>query len=224
MPAGMGSASLVYRSPVLMLLPADRSHRTEIRGETWSLEIDSGLWREQVEDLRSEGVILPREPAAVALDGDDGGYLETVYRHLKSDLNFSGLHFELYAINTVRGLLLLIHRRLDSRPEDRPVWSISDAVSYIEIHYEEQFSLDFFSGKCAMNHSSLSRRFKEATGFPLFEYINRVKIRHACVYLKREDRSVLDIAIGLGYNSISFFNRYFRRVTGLSPSEFRKLK
>jgi AraC-like DNA-binding protein len=223
--AGGGSGgSRAYRSPLLLLLPAGRSHLTEIRGETRGLEVSTDVWRSEAAALRESGVILPREPAAIDLDSDDLTYIDGVYRHLRNDASISDLHFELYAVTTLRSILLFSHRRIHSLPEDRTLWSISDAVSYIELHYAEHFTLEFFARKCAMNHSSFSRRFKDLTGYPLFEYINRVKIRQACTMLKREDRSVLDIATGLGYNNISFFNRYFRRVTGQSPSEFRKLR
>jgi len=101
------------------------------------------------------------------------------------------------------------------------VWSIDDAVRYIELNYDEAFSLDWFVGKCAMNTSDFSRRFKERAGCPLFEFINRQRIERACALLKTSGLSIIEIAEAVGYNNLSFFNRYFLRIVGLSPREYR---
>lgn len=70
----------------------------------------------------------------------------------------------------------------------------------------------------------LSRFFSEKTGDSLFKYINRLRIGHACLMLKRSDTDIVTISAESGFNSLSFFNRIFRRFTGLSPSDYRKLK
>jgi AraC-like DNA-binding protein len=57
---------------------------------------------------------------------------------------------------------------------------------------------------------------------PLFEYINRTRIRKACLLLRQPGLPVTAIALDVGYNSVSFFNRYFRRVMNVSPREYRR--
>jgi len=101
------------------------------------------------------------------------------------------------------------------------VWNIDDAIRYIELNYDEAFSLDWFVGKCAMNTSDFSRRFKERAGCPLFEFINRQRIERACALLKSSGLSIIEIAESVGYNNLSFFNRYFLRIVGVSPREYR---
>jgi AraC-like DNA-binding protein len=125
-------------------------------------------------------------------------------------------------------LLILVTRlgeRHDAgkRPWKAPdgVWSIEDAIRYIELNYDEAFSLEWFTGKCAMNTSDFSRRFKERAGCPLFEFINRQRIERACALLKSSSLSIIEISEAVGYNNLSFFNRYFLRIVGLSPREYR---
>ena len=101
------------------------------------------------------------------------------------------------------------------------VWSIDDAIRYIELHYSDSFGLDWFVARCAMNVTDFSRRFKERAGCPLFEFINRQRVARACALLKSSDLSIIDIAEAVGYNNLSFFNRYFLRITGLSPRAYR---
>jgi len=109
------------------------------------------------------------------------------------------------------------------RPWREPdgVWSVDDAVRYIEANYAESFSLDWFVARCATNASDFSRRFKERAGCPLFEFINRQRVARACALLKSSDLSIIEISEAVGYNSLSFFNRYFLRIVGLSPREYR---
>jgi len=101
------------------------------------------------------------------------------------------------------------------------VWSIGDAIRYIERNYAQSFSLEWFVARCAMNVTDFSRRFKEQAGCPLFEFINRQRVARACALLKSSDLSIIDIAEAVGYNNLSFFNRYFLRITGLSPRAYR---
>lgn len=111
-------------------------------------------------------------------------------------------------------------RSAEWREPDGP-WRVEDAARYIDTHYAESFSLDWFVDKCAMNVTDFSRRFKAAAGCPLFEYINRQRVARACALLKSSDLPIIDVAEAVGYNNLSFFNRYFLRITGLSPRAFR---
>lgn len=100
-------------------------------------------------------------------------------------------------------------------------WSIGDALRHVEERYAESFSLDFFVSRCAMNTSDFSRRFKAAAGYPLFEYINRLRVRRACSLLKESELPIIEVALAVGYNNLSFFNRYFLRITRQTPREYR---
>lgn len=106
-------------------------------------------------------------------------------------------------------------------PPPDGVWSIENAIHYINLHFSQAFSVDFFVDKCALNAGDFSRRFKQLAGCPLFEYINRQRVRRACVLLKSSSASILQIADQVGYNNLSFFNRYFLRIMGCSPREYR---
>lgn len=95
-------------------------------------------------------------------------------------------------------------------------------LTYIHANYTEALTLEELAERCAMSPTHLSHRFRREIGRPLFAYINEVRIDRACVLLKRSDMPVVEVAYAVGYNSLSFFNRYFRRVTGDSPTEYRR--
>jgi AraC-like DNA-binding protein len=123
-------------------------------------------------------------------------------------------------------LLLLIFRTgvtNEGAGEKRLTWTMERIIDYIEGNSADRFSLKDLAARTGIHPGSLSRSFKESTGSSLFEYINRIRIRKSCLLLKRSRLSILDIGMSVGYNNISFFNRYFRRIMGMSPGEYRKL-
>ena len=96
-----------------------------------------------------------------------------------------------------------------------------EIADYIREHYSDQFDLKELAGRCGLNPSYFSRLFKERIGTPVFEYINGIRIEKACGLLKRTEMTIIEIAYSVGYNNVSFFNRYFRKLMDMSPREYR---
>lgn len=119
---------------------------------------------------------------------------------------------------------LLIERtlpRICVQEPDSGAATLDEVVGYIQSHYNEEFSLSFLARLCGLTPSYFSRVFTVKTGTPVFEYINHIRIQKACTLLKRSDMTVIEIALAVGYNNISFFNRYFRKLNGMSPRDYR---
>jgi AraC-like DNA-binding protein len=133
-------------------------------------------------------------------------------------------HRELLRLQFAQLLVLLGESEKEAAPA-RPVrparWNVDDVVAYVREHYAERTSLDELAERCGVNPTHLSRSFRQTTGTPLFEFINRIRIQKACGLLKRTDLTVLEIAVSVGYNNVSFFNRYFRKLMRMSPREYR---
>lgn len=70
---------------------------------------------------------------------------------------------------------------------------------------------------------SLKRRFKAATGSTLIEYVQNLRIEQARCLLETGVQSVEDISVEVSYEDVSFFRRLFKRLTGLSPSQYRRM-
>jgi len=67
----------------------------------------------------------------------------------------------------------------------------------------------------------LSRVFHESTGLTVTEYLSRFRVEHARNRLQRQEKSITEIAFDCGFQSISQFNRTFKKVTGFAPSRMR---
>ena len=70
---------------------------------------------------------------------------------------------------------------------------------------------------------TLKRRFKAATGATLIEYIQNLRIEEAKTLLETEQMPVDDISVAVSYEDVSFFRRLFKRLTGLTPSQYRRM-
>lgn len=69
---------------------------------------------------------------------------------------------------------------------------------------------------------SFKRRFKSATGMTVIDYVQRLRVEQAKGLLEGGDATVDDIGWRVGYEDVAFFRRLFKRVTGLTPREYRK--
>lgn len=96
-----------------------------------------------------------------------------------------------------------------------------EAMQYIRERCTDELTLEGIASRYGMNPSYFSRLFHAQTGLPLVEFINRARVQRSCQLLKRSEASIVDIAVSVGYNNLSHFNRVFRRFMGVSPREYR---
>ena len=89
-------------------------------------------------------------------------------------------------------------------------------------NYREEIDLKQIAELVSMAEGSLCRFFKESMGMTLFEYLNRIKVEFASQLLMDPDLSILEVCYDSGYNNLSHFNKQFLKVTGLTPSRYRK--
>ena len=64
--------------------------------------------------------------------------------------------------------------------------------------------------------------FRKSTGMTLNEYVNLLRLSYAQALLMKDDANVLQVAMDSGFGSLSAFNDAFRKIAGMSPSDFRR--
>lgn len=99
---------------------------------------------------------------------------------------------------------------------------IAPALNYIADHYFEEVRIEDLTKACMMSPTNLRRLFASALGKSPSEYLYEVRIKMASLLLLNSSRSVLDIAMNVGYPTLSGFNRHFRKYMGVSPKSLRK--
>lgn len=95
------------------------------------------------------------------------------------------------------------------------------AQELLEKKSTEKFSTEKLAKKLALSRRSLDRRFIKATGNTPMEYLQRVKIESAKKQLESSRKTVQEIMYGAGYTDMRAFRQLFKKITGLSPVEYR---
>ncbi len=107
-----------------------------------------------------------------------------------------------------------------SRHRAEPV-AIWKARKYIEEHADEELSLTQIAKVVNMNANYLSEKFKQVTGTNFVEYVARTRFANACDLLRKSNLRISEIAFAAGFQSLSQFNRVFKRFSGKSPTQYR---
>jgi len=102
--------------------------------------------------------------------------------------------------------------------EDEP---IKQAQEFIEQNITERISVEDLSLKFAIGKRHFERRFKKATNNTPIEYIQRVKIEAAKKKLETSDMNVNEVMYEVGYVNMKSFRSVFKKLTGLSPIDYR---
>jgi len=108
-----------------------------------------------------------------------------------------------------------------NRAEPVAIWK---ARKFIEEHSGEELSLTKVAKAVGMNANHLSENFKQVTGINFVEYVARTRFKTACDLLRNGNLRISEIAFAVGFQSLSQFNRVFKRFSGRSPTQYRAAK
>ncbi len=101
---------------------------------------------------------------------------------------------------------------------------ISILHDYLMNHYREDIDLTRLASLVNMAEGSLCRFFKMNVGLSIFEYLNQIKVEFACNLLMNKEMNMADVSFDSGFNNLSHFNKQFRKYTGVTPTEYRKVR
>ena len=99
---------------------------------------------------------------------------------------------------------------------------VLQALDYINLNDTKKLTLEQAAREALMNKNYFCTVFKQQMGCTYYNYVNTLRLRHACTLLKSTERPVKEIALGCGFSDISTFNKAFRKAYGIPPGEYRK--
>jgi transcriptional regulator GlxA family with amidase domain len=98
---------------------------------------------------------------------------------------------------------------------------VKQAQLYIETNMDEKISMERLSAKFAVGRRNFDRRFIKATGNTPLEYAQRVKIEKAKKALETTRKTINEVMYEVGYSDVKAFREVFRKITGMSPLEYK---
>ncbi|RMG74367.1 MAG: helix-turn-helix domain-containing protein [Nitrospirae bacterium] len=105
---------------------------------------------------------------------------------------------------------------------DNIPYQIMKAVCYMEEHYSDDLNVDQLASVANMSKFHFIKRFKETLGITPMRLITLFRIEKAKELLKNTERSISSVAIEVGFNDVTNFERHFKRLTGTTPSRYKK--
>lgn len=99
--------------------------------------------------------------------------------------------------------------------------SVKKAQTFIEANFQERITVDQLADMLALSRRSLERRFKKATCNTVTEYIQRVKMEAAKKSFETNRKNINEVMFDVGYTDTKSFRTTFKKITGLSPLDYR---
>ena len=125
----------------------------------------------------------------------------------------------------IEGLMLEIIAEASRHPvkaseRKGPSW-VKHTEEFLKDSFLEPLTLDSIAGSVGIHPIHLSRVFKRKYGCTIGEYVRKLRIEFACREISQTDTPLTEIALTAGFYDQSHFSRTFKRIVGLTPSEYR---
>ena len=117
-------------------------------------------------------------------------------------------------------IVLQLRRQNPSKKEDYD--RMSQVISYIHDHYQEDITLERLSRHFYISPYYLCREFKRHTDSTVIQYINITRIMNAQRKFMETSKNITEICSESGFSNLTHFNRVFKSVTGMTPSGYKK--
>lgn len=99
---------------------------------------------------------------------------------------------------------------------------VKSAIAYMKEHMDEDLSQLTVAENVGISPSYLSTLFAKKEGMGFSDYLNQIRITCACDYMQDERMKIYEIAYKVGYRDEKYFSKVFKKITGESPSSYRK--
>lgn len=109
-----------------------------------------------------------------------------------------------------------------SPPTDHGDGVIRELQDWLEDNYAMPHTVEELVKRSGLPERTLKRRFTQATGYPPIVYVQHLRIEEAKRRLERMDDPVDEISWSIGYEDPAFFRRLFKRITEITPGEYRR--
>lgn len=179
-------------------------------------------------DVMQEAARAGLYPITVILSGYDE------FKYAQQALKFGAKEYLLKptrAADILKCLTKLADQYILSEEETNPKEVIGQnntivkmAQEYIEEHYTESLTLTEIAERIGISGGYLSTLFSQNLQCGFVDYLNKIRIEHACCYLEQNYFKTYEIAYKVGFNDEKYFSKVFKKFKGMSPKEYKSRK
>ncbi len=153
--------------------------------------------------------------------------LELIYTMLQRQLTGSARPFNNMALTSLCEVLfyntlgIYASRMNETKPRSRREELLAKFIELIEMHFRSERSVNFYAEKLFVTPKHLSAVLKEISGRTAGEWIDHRVILEAKLLLRTTGMNIQEISLALNFSNQSFFGKYFKHLTGISPRDYR---
>ncbi len=164
-------------------------------------------------------------PVTVILSGyDEFRYAQQAVRYGARDYLLKPCRSSeiLQKLNELADELFGVEAEQQESTEAAKNYAVNKAVEYVKEHYYENLTSKQVADVAGITAGYLSTLFSQHLGCGFVDYLNEIRIQHACTYLQQNYLKTYEIAYKVGFNDEKYFSKVFKKIMGSSPSEYRK--
>lgn len=175
---------------------------------------------EVMKEAKGAGIL----PATIILSGFEE------FKYAQQALNYGAKNYMLKPSRSSDILAQILEiadelegRQIEKKMEEGAHSGVLDrAVEYVEENYHKELTLQKVAELVGISGGYLSTLFSQYIGEGFVDYLNRIRIEHACDYLKQKYFKTYEIAYKVGFRDEKYFTRVFKKIMGMTPSEYKK--
>lgn len=225
---------LAYRPGMFTILPKNYPHNTNSMNFTLSrweyLFVDVEAFLKDIyrdNEIFAEDLITLINNRAWLAEASAYPIAAELIRNIADEMRYKS---DMY-VESVRGMLLslFIHiarmNHKDSgkvrKQQSSGVSHMTVALHYIGEHYAEELTIGELAGVSHMSETHFRRVFQKVMNMTPSDYLNLVRVQMACEYMKKHTDGMEMVAQKCGFQSVSTFNRNFKKVMGITPYQWK---
>jgi AraC-like DNA-binding protein len=168
--------------------------------------------------IRGEAGILPLRSA---LELKDYYHIDDIFKKLVASWNAKLPGYEFITKTLLQQLLIAIFQNIRKQNQNYSIsLKVEKIIKYMHQNINNRVTLTELSELVQLSSAYLSRAFKETTGYSVIEFFNKIKIDKAKELIIEGNKRVKEVAQALGFTDEFYFSRIFKRIEGISPSEY----
>ncbi|GMA98187.1 AraC family transcriptional regulator [Pelosinus sp. IPA-1] len=160
-------------------------------------------------------------PLQSALELKDYYHIEDIFKKLVDSWNAKLPGYEFITKTLFQQLVIAIYQNIRKQKQNYSTsLKVEKIIQYMHQNINNRVTLTELSDLVQLSSTYLSRAFKETTGYSIIEFFNKMKIDKAKELIAESDKKVKEVAQALGFTDEFYFSRIFKKMEGISPTEY----
>lgn len=174
------------------------------------------------EAVKESGILDTLKVSAKVYRGEEKREIHRLMKEILKEQEQKQPYSEMCIQTILNQLLIKIVRHAGNEVEPEKQNRITQIIQYLHKNYTDNITLEMLAVKFYISTYYLCREFKRYTNSTIIQYVNNLRICQAQCMFMETDKSITEVSCAVGFSNVTHFDRVFKSVTGMSPSNVKK--